>query len=52
MTFLNCKKVILNRIQRGTLDVDSMKDKLDVFLLADRITEEEYNELIALMQDK
>lgn len=51
MTFITCKKVILNRLKNGTLDVNSMKDKLDVFLLAERITEEEYNELLALMQE-
>ena len=37
MTFITCKKVILNRLKNGTLDVNSMKDKLDVFLLAERI---------------
>ena len=42
---------VYDRLKNGTLDVNSMKDKLDVFLLAERITEEEYNELLALMQE-
>ena len=28
---------------------DSMKDKLDVFLLAERITDDEYKELMQMM---
>ena len=42
-----CKKVIEK--QKGTLNVDEMTEKLDVFLLNDRISDEEYNELVALM---
>ena len=44
-----CKKVIEKDKQKGTLNVDEMTEKLDVFLLNDRITDEEYNELTALM---
>ncbi len=36
-------------ITRGTYDNEDMLKKMDVFLLNSRITEEEYNELIALM---
>ena len=30
---------------------NSMKDKLDVFLLAERITDDEYKELMQMMED-
>lgn len=49
MTYNTCKKVIETQMRRGTLDTDAMKAKLDVFLLADRITAAEYDALIALM---
>lgn len=49
MTYANCKKVIENQKKKGMLDVESMIAKLDVFLLADRITGDEYNDLIQLM---
>lgn len=54
MTFKNCKKVIenkkakLNQEEYETFKSD-MTAKLDVFLLNNRITKEEYNELIALL---
>ena len=51
MTYRNCRTVIENQKRRGTLDVEAMTAKLDVFLLADRITESEYNELIKLMEE-
>ena len=31
-------------------DKNSMKDKLDVFLLAERITDDEYKELMQMME--
>ena len=49
MTYITCKKVITNQKATGTLDVEAMTEKLDVFLLANRITAEQYNELVALM---
>ena len=51
MTYITCKKVIENQKAKGTLDVDSMTSKLDVFLLNSRISELEYNKLIALMEE-
>lgn len=45
MTYARVKRLIEN----GTYDKEDMTKKLDVFLLADRITEEQYQELIALM---
>lgn len=49
MTYRLCKSVIEKEIAKGTLDVQDMTQKLDVFLLNNRITEAQYNELIALM---
>lgn len=45
MTFERLKTLIRN----GKYEKDDMLKKLDVFLLADRITAEQYNELVALM---
>lgn len=45
MTYGYCKKIIAS----GRYDKDSMKDKLDVFLLAERITDDEYKELMQMM---
>lgn len=54
MTYELCKKSILNRKgkipeERWVTYVESMKEKLDVFLLNDRITQEEYNDLKELI---
>ncbi|MBR6695961.1 MAG: hypothetical protein IKL70_06065 [Oscillospiraceae bacterium] len=48
-TYKLCKKVIEKGKQKGTLNIEEMTEKLDVFLLNDRISDEEYNELMALM---
>ena len=45
MTYIYCKKVI----QGGKYKKPDMLEKLDVFLLNDRIAKEEYDELIKLM---
>lgn len=46
MTFTLCKKVI----QNGTYgSKEEMMVKLDVFLLNNRITQDEYNELIDML---
>jgi hypothetical protein len=45
MTYARLKKLIEN----GAYDKESMMNKLDVFLMANRITEEQYNELVSLM---
>jgi len=48
MTYIYCKQVISN----GTYgEKESMQIKLDVFLLNDRITLEEYNELVNLLNE-
>ncbi len=45
MTYEYCKKIILS----GGYDKTQMLDKLDVFLLADRITREQYEELTGVI---
>lgn len=45
MTYTYCKSII----ERGKFDAQEMKDKLDVFLLNDRITQEEYSELTKMI---
>lgn len=50
-TYEMCKTVIINQIAKKTLDKDSMSDKLTIFLLGDRITGAEYNELMELMKE-
>lgn len=45
MTYTLCKKII----ESGNYDKADMMNKLDVFLLNDRITDAQYNELVALM---
>ena len=46
MTYKYCKKII----EKGTYGTkDEMLDKLDVFLLNNRITDAEYNELVAML---
>lgn len=42
-------KLLKRIISRGNYDKESMMQKLDVFLLADRITTEEYQELVEMM---
>ena len=49
MTYKLMKRVIENGLKKGNLDVESTMQKLDVFLMADRITVEEYQELAELM---
>lgn len=49
MTYKLMKRVIENGLKNGTHDIESTMQKLDVFLMADRITVEEYQELVELM---
>lgn len=46
-TYGLCKKLIAN----GNYDKADMLDKLDVFLLAGRITDEQYKDLVALIEE-
>lgn len=45
MTYQRCKAIIAN----GDYAKEDMLTKLDVFLLANRITTEQYNELVQIM---
>lgn len=51
MTFKLMKRIIENGIKKGNLDREATMQKLDVFLMADRITPEEYQELVELMEE-
>lgn len=46
ITYVNCKKVI-NKGTYGTKE--EILEKLDIFLLNNRVTQEEYNELATLV---
>lgn len=48
MTYINCKTLI----EVGRYEKNDMLNKLDVFLLNDRITQMEYEELIDLINKK
>ena len=50
MTYKLMKRVIQKDIKKNKLDVEGTKQKLDVFLMGDRITVEEYNELIEMVE--
>lgn len=45
LTYRNCKKLI----EAGRYTKEDMLNKLDVFLLGDRITQAEYEELVNLI---
>lgn len=52
MIYNLCKKVITNTIYEiGSTEYQSMLNKLDVYLLGNRITTEQYTELKGLMDD-
>lgn len=52
MTYNACKKVIQNTTYTSQAQKDEMQQKLDVFLLNDRITQDQYTELTNLLADK
>lgn len=45
MIYTLCKKVI----ESGNYDYESMLNKLDVYLLGNRITTEQYTDLVGMM---
>lgn len=51
-TYKLMKRTIENQKRKGTLDVDSTMNKLDLFLMRDRITADEYQELAELVNDE
>lgn len=48
MTYKNCKKLI----EAARYEYDDMMNKLDVFLLGNRITQSQYEDLVQMMNDK
>ena len=48
MTYRLCKRII----ESGNYEREDMQVKLDVFLLHDRIIQEQYNELVSLIDEK
>ena len=42
-------KMLKQKIEKGTYEREDLLKKMDVYLLKDRISEEEYSELCALM---
>jgi len=48
MTYGYCKKIITS----GRYEKEEMMDRLDVFLLAGRITDEQYKKLVAMMESE
>lgn len=54
-TYKAILKLIINRKKKGTLTqhfIEDMQYKLDIFLTADRITSEEYQELMDLLKEE
>ena len=51
-TYLLCKRIITNTTYKIQTEKDNMQFKLDAFLLNNRITQDEYNELTQLLVDK
>lgn len=51
MTYRLMKRVIENGLKNHNLDVEDTMQKLDVFLMANRITVEEYQELVELINN-
>jgi len=49
MTYLFCKKIIENQTYESKED---MLIKLDVFLLNNRITQDQYNELVSMLNEQ
>ncbi len=49
MAYNLMKRIIERDKKAGTLDKAAIMDKLDAFLAADRLTTEEYQELVALV---
>lgn len=48
MTYRNCKKLI----EIGRYEKDDMLNKLDIFLLNNRINQSEYEELVNVINSK
>lgn len=51
MLYRILKKVITADIEEGKLDCQDIKDKLDIFRLKNRITKEQYLELMDMVEE-
>ena len=43
-------KVLKRIVDRGVYDPEDIKNKMDVYLAFDRITQEQYNELLKIIE--
>ena len=51
-TYILAKRVITNANYKTQTEKDDMQFKLDAFLLNNRVTQDEYNELTQVLSDK
>ncbi len=51
-TYSLCKKIIENTTYTSQAKKDDMQIKLDAFLLANRLTQDQYNELTIMLANK
>lgn len=51
MLYKALKKVITEGIKNDNLDIEDIKDKLDIFRLKNRITKEQYLELMGMVEE-
>lgn len=51
-TYEICKNVIFNKKNKGNLNTEDMLNKLDIFLLGGRLNEDQYNELITIVNEQ
>ncbi len=51
-TYEICKSVIFNQKSKGSLNAEDMLSKLDIFLLGGRLSGEQYNELVAIVNEQ
>ena len=49
MLYRVTKRTIENGLRDGTLDVEDMQNKLDIFFVTSRITQEQYTELSGMI---
>lgn len=49
-TYEMIKRLMTTQKANGTLDAPSWKNKLDVFFMCDRINDEQYKELMSMLE--
>lgn len=52
MTYKLCRRVIANNYYTSQKDYNDMMNKLDVFLLSDRLNKDQYRELVTTLKGK